>query len=116
MKPKDFHVSPNGIGMAYELVDSLHKAELEFAATLIIYYHHCLKYEDWVPTSRRELSDFCKDNEIALKWFKNPFWLPDPQGLVIEGYVEGWTEDPDAKGVFTPKFFEAVKSSRERRR
>lgn len=114
MKPSDFHINPNNIGMALELVSALHKAELEFAATLIIHYHQQKKFEDWVPTSRTEIANFMRDDVTSRRWAQNPFWRPDPHGLLTEGYVEGWDGDPDTKGVFTLKFFDAVQESRER--
>lgn len=115
MKPSDFHIHPDGVGMAAELVSALHKAELEFAATLIIHYHQQKKLEDWTPTSRTEIANFMRDDATSRRWAQNPFWRPDPHGLLTEGYVEGWDGDPDTKGIFTPKFFAVVEATIERR-
>jgi hypothetical protein len=107
MKPYNFQIDTSG--MSAQLVGTLHKAELEFAAVLVIRYHHVHKLEAWTPISRRDVATlFESDTEGAMKWGKNPFWRPDPYGFFEQGYITGWGEGPDVKGLLTQKFFDAV--------
>lgn len=109
MKPNNFQI--DSFGLSPQLIGTLPKAEFEWAAVLVIRYHHVHKLEEWTPISRRDVSTlFESDTEGAMKWGANPFWRPDPYAFHEQGYITNWDVGPDAKGVFTQKFFDAVEA------
>ncbi len=100
------------------LINTLGRAELEFAAALVIRYHQAHGLTEWTPLSRNDIAKlFEKSNPdpIVAVWARNPFWNPDPYELANQGFITGWMEGPDAKGTFTLKFFEAVEHEHARR-
>lgn len=124
LKPSDFQITDNPI--CSQLVNTLGRAELEFAAALIILWHQVQKHESFTEFSRLDVvslfgskeTAFTDAHEFVLVWGRNPFWRPDPMGLQTQGFVEGWTggrEDAGSKGRFTSKFFEVVETERQRR-
>jgi hypothetical protein len=73
MKPSNFSIDSSG--MSGQLIGTLHKAELEWAAVLVIRYHHMHKLEEWTPVSRSDVATlFSSDTEGAMRWAANPFW------------------------------------------
>lgn len=91
------------------LIATLGKSELEFAAALIIRWHQARGLEQWTPVSRAQIVElFDAPDPLVAEWARNPFWRPDPHGLVAGGWVEGW-KDADDPGTVTPKFLEAVR-------
>jgi hypothetical protein len=92
------------------LTDTMGKSELEFAAALIVRWHIVNGHEEWVPFSRMQIVELLrpdKPDPVAAEWASNPFWRPDPHGLMAQGYVSGW-ETPTAPGTVTEKFLNAV--------
>ena len=83
--------------------DTLHKAEAEFAAAVLVRYHQAKELTEWTPVTRTELADFLGTDPEAEKWARNPFWRPSPRLLVERGYVVGWSQ-PDEPGIVTEKF------------
>lgn len=110
--PTDF--SPHYSHIVSQLVGTLHKAELEWAAALIIKWHKLRGCDNWIGFSRDDIATLFKEDgadPTLLEYGRNPFWKPDPMGLVEAGYLEGWDYGPENSaliGRFTDKFFEAV--------
>jgi hypothetical protein len=105
LKPDEVFIHPIGC-----LTNTMGKAELEFAAALIVRWHVVNGHADWVPFTRRQISELLdpeKPDPVAGEWASNPFWCPDPYGLVQNGYVTGW-KTPDAPGAVSEKFLSAV--------
>lgn len=97
MIPAQIRVMPGGF-----LVNRFGRAELEFAAAIIVRWHHVHSPEAWTTVTRRQIADFISADEQVREWLKNPFMQPDPSGLVAKGYIAGW-ESADAPGSFTPE-------------
>jgi hypothetical protein len=103
------------------LAGTLHKAELEYAAALIVRWHKLHSSDAWIGFSREDIATlFNRSNPdpTLLEYGHNPFWQPDPMGLVENGYVDGWEPGPENAhtiGRFTDKFFEAVAKEWTRR-
>jgi hypothetical protein len=117
IKPTDIAVSDDPIVQA--LIGTLGSAKLEFAVGLVIRYHHAHELKDWTAVSRKELAsliDRPDPDHIVSAWARNPFWRPDFFALADAGYIDGWTDDPEAKGMLTPKFFAALEAEHARRR
>lgn len=117
--PADF--SPHYSNIVHQLVGTLHKVELEYAAALIIKWHRLRKCENWIDFSRADIATLFKEDvdPTLLEYGRNPFWQPDPMGLLEKGYVEGWDYGPEnvaLLGRFTEKFFEDVSGTLDRRR
>ena len=117
--PSDFSLHYSNI--VNQLLDTLHKVELEYAAALIIKWHRQRDCESWISFSREDVATlFNVDvDQTLLEYGRNPFWQPDPMGLVEQGYVKGWEYGPEnvaLLGRLTEKFFEAVSTTWDRRR
>jgi hypothetical protein len=84
------------------LTDTFGKAELEFAAVIVILWHVDQNLDVWTPTSAETVVDWALKTELPLmvKLRHNPFFTPDFHGLKFEGYVDGW-EKPFDDGVFS---------------
>lgn len=109
--PADF--SPHYSNIVFQLTGTLHKAELEYAAALIIKWHKYRNCHNWVGFSRTDIATLFKENSdpTLLEYGRNPFWEPDPMGLLEKGYIEGWDygpENADMIGKLTDKFLDAV--------
>jgi hypothetical protein len=118
--PTDF--SPHYSNIVNQLTGTLHKVELEYAAALIIKWHKLHDSETWIGFSREDVATLFKSDSpdpSLLEYGRNPFWKPDPMGLVEQGFVEGWGYGPENVGLigrFTDKFFDAVAHEWTRRR
>ena len=99
------------------LTGTLGSAELEFAAAVLVHYHHDNDLVEWSPILAADFFKWVKTS-IVLEWIKNPVWRPNFVGLIEGGWIEGWTTDEDkekrlaAVGTVTPKFIEAVSTPR----
>lgn len=117
--PSDFSLHYSTI--VSQLVGTLHKAELEYAAALIIKWHKLRGSEAWINFSREDIATLFKADSpdpTLLEYGRNPFWKPDPMGLVEQSFVAGWDYGPENAGLigrFTDKFFEAVANEWTRR-
>jgi len=117
--PTDF--SPHYSYIVNQLTGTLHKAELEFAAALIIRWHKLHSSETWIGFSRDDIATLfnpASPDPGVLEYQGNPFWKPDPMGLVEKDFVDGWDYGPENAhmiGRFTNKFFEAVAKEWTRR-
>lgn len=100
MKPKDLPVGDIFLPGAFG------KAEIEFAAVLVVMWHHHHGHMDeWVPVTRQQIIDFLttaahEKREPIFSLVKNPFFMPDPNGLRDKGWFSGW-KTPTDPGVFT---------------
>lgn len=113
--PADVVLDPNGAGIADVFIGTLHKAELEFTAVLIARYHHVHGLTEWAPITRRQIASLFETDDVTRKWGSNPFWRPDPFTFTAQGYIDGWNDGPDAPGMLTQKFFDAVEAERPAR-
>lgn len=102
-KPADLPLEPMGT-----FIDTLGSAETEMCAALIVRWHQAVGHADWVPVSRAELGEFLLTDPVIAAWAKNPFWHPVPFRFAAEGFIDGWSTDPNTKGTLTPKFFEKL--------
>lgn len=100
LKPSDLTIDPMGIISA-----SLGHAETEFVAAMVIRWHHVHNHEGWQSFSRRDLASLFDTDAVVRQWTTNPFWKPDPYEFMTEGFIDGWSQDPDTKGTLTDKFF-----------
>lgn len=116
IKPTDFPIGDSPIVQA--LINTLGKSELEFAAALVIRYHHVHGLTEWTPVSRADIATLFDEpaDPIAAGWARNPFWRPDPHAFVSAGFIEGWLGGADSKGTLTARFFEHVEREHARRR
>jgi hypothetical protein len=112
IKPADIHLDYDPF--AQDLINTLGRAELEFAAAMVIRWHHVHSPDVWVSVSRREIAQSITDPVIEV-WAQNPFFRPDWMQLLRLGFIAGWNADVDARGHLTEKFFAAYKREHDRR-
>ena len=96
------------------LTGTLGKVELEAMAALIVFWHQVNSYSEWTPVTGEELALFANSNKIVQHMSKNPFWRPDPKGLVDGGWVTGW-QTPNDPIVVTDKLKERLTLKARRR-
>lgn len=96
------------------LIGTMDHGEVEFMAVLIIRYHHLISPDAWIPVSRAALATMLQHDDECKKWAENPFWRPSPYELQEKGYITGWGEDPQALGILTDKFHEALAARHKR--
>ena len=107
LKPKDLPVGDIFLPGAFG------KAELEFAAILVVMWHHHNGHmEEWVPVTRQQIIDFITEahdmkRDPVWSLIKNPFFNPDPNGLRDKGWFSGWKDATDP-GVFTEEGLKCI--------
>lgn len=90
------------------LIGTMEHGEVEFAAALVIRWHHLNSPTEWKPISRAALGEMLKTDEESKKWAQNPFWRPSPYEFQEKGFITGWGEEPTAMGTLTQKFHDAL--------
>jgi len=86
---------------------TLGRCELEAAAAIIVLYHWERSPDAWIQFSRRQIADWIPTSSLLARAVANPFWNPDIDGFIKQGYIEG-CKGIDDQGKLTQKFFDAI--------
>jgi hypothetical protein len=94
------------------LVGTMHKAESEFGAAMIV-RALAKRGDEWRPIPSAEVFEVAReddksDDPIWSKLYKNPFFKPDVHKLIADGYAR-WVEVETQTVEFTEKGFEAMR-------